>query len=150
MLSQLVRKIRGLMATLRMPPFARIMRLATGYRISRALYVVTKLGIADLLKDGPKLAEELAAATQSNADALFRVMRVLAVFEVFAEVGPRSFGLTPLSEILRSDPPRLCSRRSPFYIGRLPLGHLQGARIRRANRQCALRSRVRTEALPVF
>jgi hypothetical protein len=93
------------MAMLGMPPSARILRIAAGYWFSRALYVVTQLGIADLLKDGPKSAEELAAATRNNPDALFRMMRVLAVLEVFAEVEPRSFALTPLSETLRSDAP---------------------------------------------
>jgi hypothetical protein len=88
-----------------LPPFARIYQMATGYRISRALYVVTELGIADLLKDGPKSAETLAAGTESNPDALFRVLRALASLGVFAETGTREFALTPLSEILRSDVP---------------------------------------------
>jgi O-methyltransferase domain/Dimerisation domain len=88
-----------------LPPFARIYQMATGYRISRALCVVTQLGIADLLKDGPKSAEALAAATQSTPDALFRVLRALASLGVFAEVGPHEFALTPLSETLRSDVP---------------------------------------------
>jgi hypothetical protein len=88
-----------------LPPSLRILQLATGYWISRTLYVVTQLGIADLLKDGPKTAEELATATRNNPDALFRVMRVLAVVGVFAEAGPRRFALTPLSESLRSDVP---------------------------------------------
>jgi hypothetical protein len=43
-----------------LPPVARIYQLAIGYRISRALQVVTELGIADFLKDGPKSPEELA------------------------------------------------------------------------------------------
>lgn len=79
--------------------------MATGYRISCALYVVTGLRIADFLKDGPQSAETLAAATGSNPDALFRVLRALASLGVFAETGPREFGLTPLSEILRGDIP---------------------------------------------
>jgi hypothetical protein len=88
-----------------LPPVALIYQLAIGYRISRALYVVTELGIADFLKDGPKSAEALAAATQSNPDALFRVLRALASLGVFAETGPREFALTPLSETLRCDVP---------------------------------------------
>lgn len=87
------------------PPSARIYQMATGYRISCALYVVTHLGIADLLRDGPQSAESLAAATGSNPDALFRVLRALASLGVFAETSPREFALTPLSETLRRDVP---------------------------------------------
>jgi O-methyltransferase domain/Dimerisation domain len=88
-----------------LPPIARIYQLAIGYRISRALQVVTELGIADFLKDGPKSAEALAAATQSNPDALFRILRALASLGVFAETSPREFALTALSETLRGDVP---------------------------------------------
>lgn len=88
-----------------LPPIARIYLMATAYRFSRALYVVTQLGIADLMKDGAKSADKLAAATRTNADALFRVLRALASVGVFAEVGPREFALTPVSDALRSDVP---------------------------------------------
>ncbi len=88
-----------------LPPFTLVSRMAIGYRVSRALYVVAQLGIADLLKDGPKSAEALAAATQNNADALYRLLRALASLGVFAETGPREFALTPLSDVLRSDVP---------------------------------------------
>src|SRR5436309_7854551 len=37
-----------------------LMQAAHGVRISQALYVVAKLGIADLLEDGPKTGNELA------------------------------------------------------------------------------------------
>ena len=87
------------------PPAARIQQLSSGYQISRALYLIAQFGIADLLKDGPKSADALATARQINADALYRVMRALASLGVFAEIGPREFALTPVSETLRSDVP---------------------------------------------
>ena len=87
------------------PPAAQILQLATGYWLSRALYIAAHLGIADLLKDGPKSASELAAATATNADALYRILRALASVGVFAEAGERQFALTPLSETLRRDAP---------------------------------------------
>ena len=40
-----------------------ILNLALSYLASRGLHVVTELGIADLLKDGPKSIEELAHVT---------------------------------------------------------------------------------------
>ena len=37
-----------------------MIQLATGYRLSQAIYVFTKLGIADLLATGPKTQMNLA------------------------------------------------------------------------------------------
>ena len=60
---------------------------------------------ADHLKDGPKSVEELAEATSTNADALYRLLRALASQGVFAKGEPRQFSLTPLAEPLQSDVP---------------------------------------------
>ena len=54
-----------------------LMQAAHGFRISQALYVVAKLGIADLLEDGPKTGNELAKRADAHPRALFRVLRVL-------------------------------------------------------------------------
>jgi hypothetical protein len=80
-------------------------RMLTGYWISQALYVAAKLGIADLLKDGPRFADDLAQATKSHAPSLFRLLRALASAGVFADDGKGRFILTPLAECLRSDLP---------------------------------------------
>ena len=80
-------------------------RMISGYWISQAIYAAAKLGIADLLNDGLKSVEELASATATNADALYRLLRALASVGVFAETAPRQFALTPLAEPLRSDVP---------------------------------------------
>ncbi len=82
-----------------------VLQMATGYWIGRALYVTTELGIPDLLADGPKNCTGLAASTKTHPLALYRVLRALAMVGVFVETGPRQFGLTPLSEVLRSDVP---------------------------------------------
>lgn len=67
------------------------------------LRTVAVLGIADLLASGPKHIEELATATDTHADSLYRMLRALAADDVFSEVAPRQFALTPLAEPLRSD-----------------------------------------------
>jgi hypothetical protein len=59
-------------------PSAAMLQTMTGFRVSRATYVAAKLGIADLLKDGPKSSEELAQLTDTHAPSLYRVMRALA------------------------------------------------------------------------
>ena len=89
-----------------MTPAQELGRIITGYWQSQAVYVAAELGIADLLRDGPKSSDELASATQTHPDALFRLLRALASIGVFAETSPRTFGLTPLADALRSDAPR--------------------------------------------
>jgi hypothetical protein len=79
--------------------------MASGYWVSRSIYVAAKLGIADLLKDSPKSCDELAAATGTNAPSLYRLLRALASLGVFAETQPNHFSLTPLAACLQSDVP---------------------------------------------
>ena len=71
--------------------------------VSAALYPAAKLGIAELLADGPQPVSELAKQTGANENALYRVLRALASVGIFAEVSPRTFGLTPPATLLRSD-----------------------------------------------
>jgi hypothetical protein len=85
-------------------PQEQISRMLTGYWITQALYVAAKLGLADLLKDGLKSTDDLAAATQTHPRALYRLLRALASVGVFAEHDGHRFSLTPLAECLRSEP----------------------------------------------
>jgi ubiquinone/menaquinone biosynthesis C-methylase UbiE len=75
------------------------------YWVSRMIYVVAKLGIADLLKDGSQQCDALAAATNTHSDSLYRVLRALASIGIFAETQSRYFELTPLADCLQSDVP---------------------------------------------
>ncbi len=79
--------------------------MITGYWISQAIYAAAKFSIADHLKDGPKSVNELAEATSTNADALYRLLRALASKGIFAEGESRQFSLTSLAELLQSDVP---------------------------------------------
>ena len=88
-----------------MPPQLAVLQMASGYWVSRSIYVAAKLGIADLLKDSPKSCDELATATGTNAPSLYRVLRALASLGVFAETQPNHFTLTPLAACLQSDVP---------------------------------------------
>ena len=76
-----------------------------GSLASQALYVAAKLGIADLLADGPKTIEQLANATSTDAPSLYRVLRALASMGVFTEPEARTFALTASAEPIRSDVP---------------------------------------------
>src|SRR6516162_6434951 len=78
-------------------------QMITGYWISQAIYAAAKFGIADHLQDGPKTVGELAGATATNPDALYRLLRALASVGIFTESESRRFSLTPLADSLRSD-----------------------------------------------
>ena len=82
-----------------------LMQAAHGFRISQALYVVAKLGIADLLEDGPKTSDELAKRADAHPRALFRVLRVLASLGYFTQDASNRFGLTPKTRPLLTDDP---------------------------------------------
>jgi hypothetical protein len=70
-----------------------------------SIYAGASLGIADLLAEGPATVATLAERTQSNADALYRLLRALASLGIFRETEPQTFVQTPLSETLRRGVP---------------------------------------------
>ncbi len=86
-------------------PAADLQRLVNGYQISQAISVAATLGIADLLKDGPRANDDLAAATNTHPRSLYRLLRALAAAGVFHEHDDQRFSLTPIGEFLRSDAP---------------------------------------------
>lgn len=87
------------------PPQIAMLQMISGFWISRAIYIVAKLGIADHLAGGPKTAEEIAAATGTHSGAIYRIFRALSSVGVLTEEADQRFGLTPLSETLRTDAP---------------------------------------------
>jgi SAM-dependent methyltransferase len=86
-------------------PGIALYQIGIGHYFSRALALAAKLGIADLLKDGPRHHDDLATATETHAPSLNRVMRLLASVGVFEECDNGTFALTPLSELLRTRVP---------------------------------------------
>ncbi len=73
--------------------------------IPTTIRAVSDLGVADQLANGPCPVEKLAAATGAHAPSLRRALRALSAKEIFAEVEPGVFALTPLADLLRSDHP---------------------------------------------
>ena len=51
--------------------------LMDGYLSTQLVYVATRLGLADLLANGPKSADRLAAAAGADAFSLYRILRGL-------------------------------------------------------------------------
>jgi len=83
------------------PPQLALLELVTGHYISRAIYVAAKLGVADLLAEGPQHSAKLAQSTGTHAPTLHRVLLLLASAGVFAHTDD-GFGLTPIGEYLRT------------------------------------------------
>jgi hypothetical protein len=86
-------------------PASLILQISSGLLLSRALAVVAELGVADLISDEPKRAEELASETSSDPNSLYRVLRLLASKGIFSEDEKGAFHLTPSATLLRSDVP---------------------------------------------
>lgn len=80
------------------------MGLVCGFWVARAIYAATRLGIPDLLADGPKTTAELARLTASHGPSLYRLLRALASVGLFSETED-GFRSTPLGDTLRSDVP---------------------------------------------
>lgn len=77
--------------------------------IACGLQVAAYYGIADLLQEGPSSIAELAAATHTHPDSLYRLLRALASVGFFEETNTdaaleeRRFTQTPLSHYLCKD-----------------------------------------------
>jgi SAM-dependent methyltransferase len=87
------------------PPGLALYRISVGHYFSRALALAAKLGIADLLRDGPRPYEYLATMTETHAPSLNRVMRLLASIGIFEERDDGTFALTSQGELLRTGVP---------------------------------------------
>ena len=95
-----------------------------GIHISRCVYAVAELGIADLLAHGPRSSQELATTTGTHEPSLYRVLRVLTALGVFEEhtgptLQPHVGGRTPAHrgdrrDALLGDVHRGRRRRAPL------------------------------------
>ncbi|MBV8821706.1 MAG: hypothetical protein JO123_02820 [Ktedonobacteraceae bacterium] len=84
---------------------ATLSEMLRGYWITQIIYVVAKLGIADLLEGGPRMSDELAISTGTHAPSLYRLLRALATIGVFEQDEKGSFSLTAISRCLVSNIP---------------------------------------------
>lgn len=97
-----VRNLLNVASRSAVPANVALFELAQGAWLTQALYVATKLGIADALRDGPRSAEDVASQVGADPGATYRVMRALASNGVFKLRGGR-FRLTRVGQALRSD-----------------------------------------------
>ena len=74
-------------------------------QLTASLSALARLGVADHMGKEAVSAETLAAKVGAHAPSLYRVMRMLAGFDVFREEPGGGFALTPLGTLLRTDAP---------------------------------------------
>src|SRR5579884_3630200 len=93
---------RATVATGDTNPATTLRLLATGHFVAQAVYVAARVGLADLLADGPKSADDLASRTGTHRPSLYRLLRMLAAHGVLTESAPYQFALTPVGALLAS------------------------------------------------
>ncbi|MGD9109204.1 MAG: methyltransferase [Gammaproteobacteria bacterium] len=71
----------------------------------QCLAAVAKLKIADHLNDGAKTSNELAKLTETNENALYRLLRLVVSYGIFEEKENRIFELNELGSMLVSSNP---------------------------------------------
>ncbi|AJT68923.2 O-demethylpuromycin-O-methyltransferase [Streptomyces lydicus] len=80
-------------------------RIAYGAMAAQAVGAAARFRIADLIGDGERTADELAADCAARPEAMGRLLRALAGLGLLAENTPGRFALTPAGVLLRSDGP---------------------------------------------
>lgn len=84
-------------------PEDQMMQWITSKWITKPIYVISELGIADLLCNGPLSVDSLAGKTDTHPPTLYRLLRALSSVGIFVETDDRVFDLTPLAQCLLSD-----------------------------------------------
>jgi len=97
--------LQNIPAKITPPPF-RLMQIGSLFWQSRALYVATKLELADVLGDTEKSTQEIATVLQLHEDHLYRLMRMLGSMGIFDETAPRVFKNSKISAFLCQDNPK--------------------------------------------
>lgn len=85
-------------------PF-RLIQISSAFWLSRALYIGTKLRIADELADNEKGVNTIANNLDLHEDYLYRLMRMLAANGIFKETSPQVFANSKMSNYLRENNP---------------------------------------------
>lgn len=82
------------------PSTSTLLALLAGHRVTAIIYVAAKLGIADLVAEGPKTVVELARLTNTHERSLLRLMRALVALNIVSEKGDGKFEPTEMGGLL--------------------------------------------------
>ncbi|WP_326807031.1 acetylserotonin O-methyltransferase [Streptomyces sp. NBC_01775] len=84
---------------------ALLVRMTYGYMTSQMIRTAVELRVPELLRDGPRGSDELAALTGAHPPSLYRLLRSLAAFGILTEPEPRTFATAPAGALLDSSSP---------------------------------------------
>ena len=82
-----------------------LMHLMMGGWAMQAVGTLARLRIADHIASGPTSVATAAERARVDAAALHRLLRACAMLGVVRETAPKTYALTPVGELLRSDVP---------------------------------------------
>ena len=91
--------------TIEKPATQQVQDLMTARWVADMIGVAAELELADFINAGAKTAEEIAKAKGLHASSLYRLLRGLASYGIFAEQEDGTFAQTPRSDALRKDVP---------------------------------------------
>jgi hypothetical protein len=98
-----------------LPPHAVLLNLANGQLATHAIAAAANLKIADILKDGPRSAQEIAELVGAHDRSTYRLLRALASIGVLEEQSGQMFSLTTVGDCLRTDLPGSLSGAAKFF-----------------------------------
>ncbi len=78
----------------------KLLDLIQSHRITAVIYVAARLGLAELLCDGPKSLDELAEATGAERSALGRLLTALSTVGICARSGSDRYAVTEIGAAL--------------------------------------------------
>ena len=84
----------------------KLLDLIHSHRVTAVIYVAARLGIADLLADGPKSLDELVQATGADRAALARLLAALVTIGICARAEPDRYVLGETGTALVGDASR--------------------------------------------
>jgi len=94
-----------------------LQQLIFGFFPSAVLSVAVRLRIPDLVADGPRSSNDLAATTDTHPPSLYRLLRALAYLGILEETDPGNFGLTDMGALLRTDDPHSMAATTQLFCG---------------------------------
>jgi hypothetical protein len=98
-----------------------VFQFATGHIMASALRSALSFGIPERLAAGPRDIASLAKEAGANEDALYRVLRALSAFGVFAEPSPRVFELNLPARMLLKDAPGSLAGLARWICDAMPM-----------------------------
>ncbi len=110
-----------------LPPHAQVMQMVAAPVVTRSLWAMAELGVPDCIAHTAKTSGDIANELALDADALERMMSLLAMPGVFVREADGRFKNGPLGEILRTGVPG-SARDYVRYASNLPL-HLTWDRV---------------------